>query len=312
VEQRRLGPLSVSLVGLGCNNFGTRIDERRTAEVVHAALEAGITTFDTADIYGRGRSEELLGRALRGRRDEAVIATKYAKPMDGSGDRQGASARWIGTAVEDSLRRLGTDRIDLYQQHEPDPGVPVEETLRALDDLIRSGKVLAIGHSNFSAGQIDQAAEVAASLGLRPFVSAQNELSLVRREALDDVVPACVRHGIGMLPYFPLADGLLTGKYRRGEAPPEGTRLAGVSPERRAQALSDERFDAVERLDAFAVERGHTLLELAFAWLAGLPAMASVIAGATSAAQVRANVAAVTWSLSDADRVTVDGLLAGT
>jgi aryl-alcohol dehydrogenase-like predicted oxidoreductase len=232
--------------------------------------------------------------------------------MDGSGDRQGASARWIGTAVEDSLRRLGTDRIDLYQQHEPDPGVPVEETLRALDDLIRSGKVLAIGHSNFSAGQIDQAAEVAASLGLRPFVSAQNELSLVRREALDDVVPACVRHGIGMLPYFPLADGLLTGKYRRGEAPPEGTRLAGVSPERRAQALSDERFDAVERLDAFAVERGHTLLELAFAWLAGLPAMASVIAGATSAAQVRANVAAVTWSLSDADRVTVDGLLAGT
>lgn len=312
MEQRRLGPLTVSLVGLGCNNFGTRIDERRTAEVVHAALDAGITTFDTADMYGRGRSEELLGKALRGRRDEAVIATKFAKPMDGTGDRQGASARWIATAVEDSLRRLGTDRIDLYQQHEPDPTVPIEETLQALDDLVHAGKVLAIGHSNFSADQIDEAADVATSLDLHPFVSAQNELSLVHREAVDDVVPACVRHGLGMLPYFPLADGLLTGKYRRGEAPAEGTRLAGVPTERRERALSGERFDVVERLDAFAVERGHILLELAFAWLAGLPAMASVIAGATSAEQVRANVDAVAWSLSDADRSTVDGLLGGT
>lgn len=310
MEQRRLGPLSVSLVGLGCNNFGTRCDEQQTAQVVGAALDAGVTTFDTADVYGRGASEELLGKALRGHRDEVVIATKYANAMDDTGERQGAGTRWITTAVEDSLRRLGTDRIDLYQQHVPDDSVPIEETLRALDDLVRAGKVLAVGHSNFSPVQIHEAAGVAEALGLTSFVSAQNELSLVRRRAAEEVLPACERHGLGMLPYFPLASGLLTGKYRRGEAPPEGTRLAGVPEERRAKALSDQRFDLVERLDAFATERGHSLLELAFAWLTGLPAMASVIAGATTPEQVRANATAAGWQLTDADREALDALLA--
>ena len=312
MERRRLGSLSVSIVGLGCNNFGTRCDERRTDEVVGAALDAGITLFDTADVYGgRGRSEELLGTALRGRRDEVVVATKFANPMDDSGQRQGAGARWIVQAVEDSLRRLGTDRIDLYQQHVPDEGVPLEETLRALDGLVRAGKVVEIGHSNFSAELIDEAAAVAGAEGLAPFVSAQNELSLLRRRVADEVLPACERHGLGMLPYFPLASGMLTGKYRRGQAPPEGTRLAGLPEERRAKALADDRFDLVERLEAFAAERGHTLLELAFGWLLGLPAMASVIAGATSADQVRANAGAGGWNLGADDRQQLDAVLAG-
>lgn len=190
MEQRRIGPLSVSLVGLGCNNFGTRCDEARTTEVVDAALEAGVTTFDTADTYGRGASEELLGRALGSRRDEVVIATKFGNPMDDSGQRQGASPGWIATAVEDSLRRLGTDRIDLYQQHVPDDTVPVAETLGALDELVRAGKVLAVGHSNFTADQIDEAADAAAGAGLTSFVSAQNELSLddADRAALDELL----------------------------------------------------------------------------------------------------------------------------
>ena len=312
METRRLGSLSVSSVGLGCNNFGMRCDERRSAEVVHAALDAGITLFDTADVYGgKGRSEEHLGKALGARRDEVVVATKFANPMDDSGQRQGASARWIVEAVEDSLRRLGTDRIDLYQQHVPDDSVPLDETLRALDDLVRAGKVVEVGHSNFSAPMIDEAADVAASQGLTPFVSAQNELSLLRRRVADEVLPACERHGLGMLPYFPLASGMLTGKYRRGEAPPEGTRLAGAAEERRAKALADSQFDVVERLDAFAAERDHTLLELAFAWLLGLPAMASVIAGATSPEQVRANASAAAWTLTEDDRRQLDALLTG-
>ena len=311
MEQRRVAGLTVSLVGLGCNNFGIRCDEQRSTEVVHAALDAGITLFDTADIYGgKGRSEEILGRALGARRDEVVVATKFANPMDASGERQGASARWIVRAVEDSLRRLGTDRIDLYQQHVPDPTVPIEETLRALDELVRSGKVREVGHSNFSVAQIDEAAEVASSEGLTPFATAQDELSLLRRRALDEVLPACERHGLGMLPYFPLASGVLTGKYRRGEPPPPGTRLAGAPEERRARALADAELVVVEQLEAFAAERGATLLELAFAWLAGLPTMASVIAGATSPEQVRANVAAGAWSLDAADRADLDALLA--
>ncbi len=313
MEQRRVGSLSVSLVGLGCNNFGGRIpDERRSAEVVHAALDAGITLFDTADVYGgSGRSEEHLGKALAGRRDEVVVATKFGNPMDDSGERQGASARWIVRAAEDSLRRLGTDRIDLYQQHVPDPTVSIDETLRALDDLVREGKVREVGHSNFSAAQMDEAATVAAERGCTPFASAQNELSLLRRRALDEVLPACERHGLGMLPYFPLASGVLTGKYRRGEAPPAGTRLAGMPEERRAKALADRQLDLVERLESFAAERDRTVLELAFAWLTGLPAMASVIAGATSPEQVRANAAAGSWSLGAEDRADLDALLGG-
>ena len=312
MEHRPLGSLSVSSVGLGCNNFGMRCDERRSADVVHAALDAGITLFDTADVYGgRGASEEHLGKALQGRRDEVVVATKFANPMDDGGERQGASARWIVQAVEDSLRRLGTDRIDLYQQHIPDDAVGIEETLGALDGLVRAGKVVEIGHSNFSAPMIDEAARVAEEHGFRPFVSAQNELSLLRRRVTEEVLPACERHGLGMLPYFPLASGMLTGKYRRGEAPPEGTRLAGIPEERRAKALADKQFDVVERLEAFATDRDHAVLELAFAWLLGLPAMGSVIAGATSPEQVRANAAAADWTLTADDRVALDALLNG-
>ncbi len=303
---RKLGSLEVSLVGLGCNNFGMRIDEERSAAVVHAALDAGINFFDTADVYGRTRSEQYLGRALGGRRDDVIVATKFVAPVDDDPSHAGAGARWVAEAVEGSLRRLGTDRIDLYQQHGPDPNVPIEETLTALDRLVRDGKVREIGNSNFSGAQIDEAESVSQREGLARFVSAQNHFNLLHRDPLQDVVPACVRHGLGVLPYFPLASGLLTGKYRRGEPAPEGTRLSQLPEERASRVMSERNFDLVERLRAFADERGHTILELAFAWLAAQPAMSSIIAGATTPAQVAANVAAVDWRLSDADLVEID------
>ena len=311
MEQRKIGGLSVSLVGLGCNNFGTRCDEAQSAAVIDAALDAGINLFDTADVYGRGASEEIIGKALSGRRDRVVIATKFASPMADDDQHRGASKRWITQAVEDSLRRLATDRIDLYQQHQPDPSVPMEETLEALDGLVRAGKVLEIGNSNFSGPQIDEADRLSSEHGWARFVSAQNHLNLLQRGPLDDVVPACERHGLGMLPYFPLASGLLTGKYQRNQAPPEGTRLAGLPEERRQRLLSEKHFDVVERLSAFARERDHTILDLAFAWLAGQPTMASVIAGATKPEQVHANAAAAAWKLSDEDMSEVDAILGG-
>jgi aryl-alcohol dehydrogenase-like predicted oxidoreductase len=309
MQMRKLGSLEVTLVGLGCNNLGMRIDEERSAGVVHAALDAGINFFDTADVYGGTRSEQYLGRALAGRRDEVVIATKFVAPIDDDPSHAGASARWIAEAIEGSLRRLGTDRIDLYQQHGPDPNVPVEETLTALDRLVRDGKVREIGNSNFSGQQIDDAEAVSVSRGLGRFVSAQNHFNLLHREPLQDVVPACVRHGLGMLPYFPLASGLLTGKYQRGEPAPAGTRLSSLPEERAARVMSDRNFEQVDALSAFAVARGHTILELAFAWLAAQPAMTSIIAGATTPEQVAANVAAVDWQLSDADLAELDQLL---
>jgi aryl-alcohol dehydrogenase-like predicted oxidoreductase len=309
MQMRKLGSLEVTLVGLGCNNFGMRIDEERSAGVVHAALDAGINFFDTADVYGGTRSEQYLGRALAGRRDEVVIATKFVAPIDDDPSHAGAGARWIAEAVEGSLRRLGTDRIDLYQQHGPDPNVPIEETLTALDRLARDGKVREIGNSNFSEQQIDDAEAVSVSRGLARFVSAQNHFNLLHREPLQDVVPACVRHGLGVLPYFPLASGLLTGKYQRGERAPEGTRLSSLPEERVARVMSDRNFEQVDALSAFATERGHTILELAFAWLAAQPAMTSIIAGATTPEQVAANVAAVDWELSDADLAALDQLL---
>jgi aryl-alcohol dehydrogenase-like predicted oxidoreductase len=308
VETVKIGSLVASRVGLGCNNFGMRIDEAGSTEVVHAALDAGVNFFDTADSYGGTRSEEFLGRALAGRRDEVLVATKFASPLGGEG-QGGASARWVAEAVEDSLRRLGTDRIDLYQQHRPDDGVPIEETLGALDDLVRAGKVREIGNSNFSGRQIDEAAEVSATKGWARFITAQNHMNLLERSPLRRVIPACERHGLVFLPYFPLASGLLTGKYRRDEAPPEGTRLA-LWGERAGRILSDDNFAVVDALTAWAGDHGHTILELAFAWLVAQPAMGPVIAGATSPAQIQANAAAVEWALSDDDLDEVDAILA--
>jgi aryl-alcohol dehydrogenase-like predicted oxidoreductase len=305
MQTRKIGSLEVSLVGLGCNNFGGRIDAAATQAVVDAALDAGVTLFDTADVYGAGHSEEFLGASLGARRSEVIIATKF-RMGDGTSLPAGASAKSVIAAAEGSLRRLGTDYIDLYQQHAPDDETPIEETLTALDQLVRDGKVREIGCSNFDGARIDAAAEAAAAKGTDRFVSVQNELSLVRRRGERDLLAASARHDLAVLPYFPLASGLLTGKYRRGEDPPAGTRLAGMPEERRQQALADRRFDVVEALEAFARERGHSLLELAMSWLAGLPHLASVIAGATKADQVRANTAAVGWTLTEADRAELD------
>lgn len=310
MEMRKLGSLEVSLVGLGCNNFGMRCDLDQTKAVVAAALDAGINFFDTADVYGGTRSEEFLGEALKGQRDDVLIATKFCAPIDDDPQHRGASARWIREAVEGSLRRLGTDRIDLYQQHMPDGEVAIEETLGALDDLVRAGKVREIGNSNFSGEQIDEASAASADKGFARFVSAQNYFNVLHRQPLDDVVPACERQGLGLLPYFPLASGLLTGKYQRGEAPPQGTRLSGMPEDRVASVLSDKNFDRVDKLSQFAADRDHSLLELAMAWLAAQPAMASVIAGATKPEQVAANAGSVDWRMSDDDVAAVVALLA--
>ncbi len=301
METRTIGSLAVSVVGLGCNNFGMRIDEARTGDVVRASLDEGITLFDTADIYGGGRSEEFLGRALGSSRDEVVVATKFG--MDG-----GAHPDAVRKACDASLGRLGTDRIDLYQQHVPDDAVPIEDTLGALQELVDAGKVREIGCSNFDGPRIDAAAESADTRGTKRFVSLQNQLSLLDRRQQDDTIASAERQGLGILPYFPLASGMLTGKFRRGAPPVEGTRLAQL-PEDRAQKVFDDRtFDVVERLTAFAEERDHTLLELAMSWLACLPQMASVIAGATSPEQVRANASAAAWELTPEEMAEVDRL----
>jgi len=309
METRSIGKLDVSVVGLGCNNFGGRIDESATRRVVDAALDAGITLFDTADIYGSTRSEEFLGRALRARRDDAVIATKFGGQIDEE-RKGGASAAYIARAVEDSLRRLGTDRIDLYQLHFPDAATPFEETLGALDELVRTGKVLEIGGSNFSAEQIDETARISADRGLARFASIQNEYSLLRRgPERFGVLDACERNGVGFIPYFPLASGVLTGKYRRNEAPPADTRMAGMPAERRDDALSDKVFDRVEALDNYARDHGHTLLELAIAWLLARPTVVSVIAGATKPEQATVNAAAAAWTLSDENLREIDAVI---
>ncbi len=312
MRYRRLGDsgLTVSVVGLGCNDFGRRSDLARSRTLVDAALDAGITLFDTADGYGTNRdgsSERFLGQAVGRRRDEVVIATKFGQDMKGSNGadwgRRGAR-RYVRRAVEASLTRLGTDHIDLYQMHFPDPGTPVEETLDALDDLVRAGKVLYVGSSNFSGWQVVDADWTARSAGLSRFVSAQNHYSLLEREVERELVPALERCAVGLLPYFPLANGLLTGKYRRGVLPPPGTRLHG-----RHDALSDLAFDRVEALTAFAEERGRSLLDVAIGGLAAQPAVASVIAGATSPEQVRANAAAGCWEPSQADLAELDRIV---
>ena len=310
MQTRAIGSLDVSVVGIGCNNFGRKCDEQATAAIVHAALDAGITFFDTADTYGGTTSEVFLGVALGSRRDDAIVATKFGGAVDDNPSHAGASARWIEQAAEDSLRRLGTDRIDLYQLHVPDPNVPIDETLTALDRLVQAGKVREIGNSNFSADQIRAADDVSTKEGLARFVSAQNEYSLLRRAVEREVLPACEHTGLALLPYFPLASGLLTGKYRRDEEPPAGSRLATWPADRTERLMTERNFDLVDRLDGFARDHGHSLLDLAFAWLLARPVVASVIAGATSPAQVASNAAAGAWALTSAELQEIDALLA--
>jgi aryl-alcohol dehydrogenase-like predicted oxidoreductase len=302
MKTRTIGSLQVSVVGLGCNNFGWRIDAAATAEVVNVALDAGINFFDTADIYGKGQSEEYLRRALGSRRDEIVLATKFGMEMDA--EKRGAKPAYIRQAVEDSLRRLGTDRIDLYQLHRPDPETPIQETLGALDELVQAGKVREIGCSNFSVEQLREA-EGAVKSGAARFVSVQNNYSILHREPEPEVLPECRRAGLAFLPFFPLANGLLTGKYRASKALPAGSRAeAGFGP----KIFTEENLAIVEKLIEFAESRGHTILELAFRWLLTRPEIPSVIAGAKSAEQVTANVAAGSsdWDLTAAELAEID------
>lgn len=302
MEKRRIASLEVSVTGLGCNNFGWRIDEAAAHRVVTAALDAGINFFDTADIYDQGHSEEFLGRALKGKRDRAVIATKFGMKMEGIG--QGARPEYVRSAVESSLKRLQIDRIDLYQLHRPDPNTPIADTLGALNDLAREGKVREIGCSNFSVIQLQEANE-AAGTGAR-FVCVQNEYSLLHREPERGVLAECQRQGLAFLPYFPLANGLLSGKYRAGKEPPAGSRgAAGWGP----KIFTPENLAKVEALAGFAESRGHTVLEMAFSWLAAQPQVASVIAGAASPEQVAANARAVSWKLTPADLREIETLL---
>jgi aryl-alcohol dehydrogenase-like predicted oxidoreductase len=291
METRTIGSLKVSVVGLGCNNFGMRVGRKETAAVVDAALSAGINFFDTADIYGGTKSETYLGAALGARRDDIVLATKFGAPYEGH--EGGASAAYIRTAVEDSLTRLGTDRIDLYQQHVPDQKTPIAETIGVLGELVAEGKVREFGCSNFSEAMLTEAAE-ATPAGSPGFVSVQNQYNILYREPEGGVLEWCERTGTAFLPYFPLASGLLSGKYRAGEPPPEGTRL-GAMGDRAASQLSDERLAVVAALDELAGREGHSVLDLAFGWLLARPAVASVIAGATRPEQIAANVAAGAW-----------------
>jgi aryl-alcohol dehydrogenase-like predicted oxidoreductase len=315
MDERRVGDsgLKVSVLGLGCNNFGGRLDETASARVVHAALDMGVTHFDTADTYpmGVGRaSEEILGRALEGRRHEVVLATKCGKPMDPAGRLRGASRRYLLTAVEASLCRLGTDYLDLLYIHQPDLDTPIEETLAALDDLIRTGKVRYIASSNCAAWQLVEAEWTARSGGLNRFIATQEQYSLLARNADKEIVPVCKRYGIGLVPYFPLASGVLTGKYRSGTTAPPGTRLAT------SQALADVFLTEANvaqagRFRGFSEARGKTLLELAFAWLLRDPVVPSVTAGASTPEQLKANAKACSWTLSDADVSELETLLSG-
>jgi aryl-alcohol dehydrogenase-like predicted oxidoreductase len=298
--------LMVSVVGLGGNNFGRRLDTDGARPVVDAAIEAGVTLFDTADIYGR--SEEILGEVLAGRRDQVVLATKFGSQGADMGYGPAAGAKggraYIRRSVENSLRRLRTDHIDLYQIHTPDPVTPIEETLAALSELVRAGLVRYIGHSNFTGLQTGEAVAAARELGAVPFISAQNHWSLLERKAEADVVPAALAFGLGVLPFFPLANGLLTGKVRRGVPPPEGSRLAG-----RTGYITDEKLDKVEALAQWAEQHGRSLLEVAIGALAALPGCSSVIAGATKAEQVSANVAAGEWVPTAEELAEIDKIV---
>jgi len=311
MELRNLGcsGLRVSLVGLGCNNFGMRLDANQTADVVNAALDAGITLFDTADMYGgRGDSERFLGEALGTKRSEIVLASKFGMAMDDEGIKIGAARRYIMQAVEDSLSRLGTDWIDLYQLHQFDPLTPIDETLRALDDLIRDGKVRYVGSSNLPAWRSTEAEFIARELGTNKFISCQEEWNVLNRAIEKDVVPMMEAYGLGMLPYFPLASGLLTGKYKK-DSMPEGARLTDMPRFANRGYVTDENFAKVGKLEAFAAERGHSLLELAFSWLAAQKVTGSVIAGATKPEQIQSNVAAASWKITADDLARIDEIV---
>ncbi|AMJ62549.1 aldo/keto reductase [Bosea sp. PAMC 26642] len=298
--------LRVSLVGLGCNNFGGRIDDDAARKVVDAAIENGITLFDTADVYGnRGGSETVLGQLLGARRKDIVLATKFGMDMNEAGTMKGGSRHYIMNAVEASLKRLKTDWIDLYQIHRPDSLTPIEETLRTLEDLIRQGKVRYIGCSNFAPWQVADAAWTARDLGVTGFASCQDEYSLLKRGAESYLLPATRHYGMGLLPYFPLANGLLTGKYKRNAPLPEGARMTREAP-RAAEVLTDANWDKTEKLADFCESRGRTLVELAFSWLAAQPVVSSVIAGATRPEQIAANVKAADWVLSPEDLAEID------
>ncbi len=308
MQFRNLGGsgLRVSAVGIGCNNFGQRTDLETSRKVIHKAIDLGVTLFDTADIYaGRGGSETVLSEVLGDRRKDIVLATKFSKPMSDDGHKQGASRRYIMAAAEDSLRRLKTDYIDLYQQHDYDPLTPIDETLRALDDLVRQGKVRYIGNSNFPAWRIAEAEFTARAANTTRFVSCQDEYSLLVRGIENDLLPAAQQYNLGLLPFFPLASGLLTGKYQRGAAAPADTRFA-KAPALRDRYVTPRNEDIVEQLAAFAKARGHSMLELAFSWLASRPQVSSVIAGATRVEQIEANVKAIEWRLSTEDLAEID------
>lgn len=313
MQYRQLGRsgLRVSVIGLGCNNFGGRIGLDATRAVVHKAIDLGVTLFDTADIYGeRGGSETLLGEVLDVRRKDIVLATKFGMEMDDAGAKVGGSRRWIMTAVEDSLRRLKTDWIDLYQYHRWDPNTPVEETLRALDDLVRQGKVRYVGCSNMPSWMVATANWTAKQIAATPFICAQDEYSLVVRDAEKELIPTLQHYGMGLLPYFPLASGLLTGKYRRNAPMPEGARL--TKTQRLADRyLTEANWAKSEKLIDHAGAQGRSMVELAFSWLASRPTVASVIAGATRPEQVEANVKAADWALTAEDLAAIDAITMG-
>jgi aryl-alcohol dehydrogenase-like predicted oxidoreductase len=311
MEERNIGTsgLRVSVVGLGCNNFGARTDFEATRAVIHKALDEGITLFDTSDTYGERRSENFVGQALGDRRKDIVLATKFGMQMDDAGKLKGASRRYIMAAVEASLKRLGTDWIDLYQLHQPDPLTPIEETLRALDDLVRQGKVRYIGCSNLAAWQVVEAQLTARANSLSGFICCQDEYSLLVRGAEQELIPVARAYGLGLLPFYPLASGLLTGKYKRGEPLPEGTRLARFKSFADRQ-LNETNWRKVEGLRAFAQARGKSMLELAFSWIAAQAPVSSVIAGATRPEQIVANVKAVSWQLTPEERAEIDRITA--
>jgi aryl-alcohol dehydrogenase-like predicted oxidoreductase len=311
VEYRNLGNsgLQVSVVGLGCNNFGRRVDAAGTKAVVDKAVEVGVTLFDTADVYGpRGLSEEYLAPALKPHRRNIVIATKSASPMGEGPYWSGASRRYLMDAVDACLRRLDTDYIDLYQVHFPDPRTPAEETMDALNDIVRSGKVRYIGCSNYAAWQVVESQWIARTKNLAPFISAQNQYNLLERGIERELVPAVKKYGLGVLPYFPLASGFLTGKYRPGEPPPEGTRLAGMGP-MAARVLNERNFETLMKLEGFARDRGHSMVDLAIGWLASQSFVGSVIAGATKPEQVEENVKAGDWRLTPEEMKEIDQIL---
>ena len=310
MEYRRLGNsgLKVSEVGLGGNNFGWWADEETSIPVIDTAIDLGVNFIDTADIYDRGHSEEYIGKALKGKRTNVVLATKFGNPMGEDANQRGGSRRWVMQAVEASLRRLRTDYIDLYQMHVPDATTPIEETLRALDDLIRAGKVRYIGCSNFAAWQLCEALWTSRGNNLHSFISVQPMYNILARQIEGELVPCCQAYGIGIIPYSPLASGFLTGKYRKGEEPPAGARLSGPDPRLR-RVFSDDNWDRLGKLEAYAKERDHTVGELAIAWLLAKPMVATVIAGARKTEQVTANVAAGDWKLTPEEVAEIEALL---